>query len=324
MSTALLICPGCHHKDSSKWVEATGQYNLYTCTVCELTYSDPMRAASADFYEANTEYDDKWEFGFLQVKMRQLGLKGSLLDIGCGDGRFIEMIRKQFAVTGLDLNRRAVQRAESERQLTDVHPMTLEEFRLKFPSKRYDVITFFHFMEHMEDPNRFLSDLKQCLKPSGIIAVSVPNPNRWTLYWTREVWDYPPHHLTRWTRSNLCALLESQGFAVMEIHAETVTISNQVTNAIRDILWAIVFKRFRFGIASRLEAHREEIAASRGNTFVGSVCAFLLILIRSVLVKLKGKAIRLLSLLLTWIIYPIFWFGRYEGRSLLVLARLRD
>src|SRR3989338_3776112 len=99
LSSVLLICPGCHQKNCAQEGEAIGQYTLYTCTACELTFSDPMRAASIHFYESNTEYDDKWEFKFLYDKIKQLGLTGTLLDIGCGDGRFLEGMSERFAVT---------------------------------------------------------------------------------------------------------------------------------------------------------------------------------------------------------------------------------
>jgi SAM-dependent methyltransferase len=323
-SSMPLTCPGCRNSEGTKRLETAGQYTLYVCAACELTFSDPMQAADSDFYEANSEYDDKWEFAFLQGKMQQLGLKGSLLDIGCGDGRFMESMKAQFVVTGLDINRCAVRKAELERRLADVHPIKLEEFRAKFPDRKYDVVTFFHVLEHVEDSNKFLSELKQCLKPGGIVAGSVPNPDRWTLRWIREVWDYPPHHLTRWTRHSLCALLEGQGFAVMEVYTEKINAPGQAKNAIRDILWAIVFKKFRFGVASRLEARIEKIDSSKRKDFCSSARVSLLAVVRSMLVKLKGKAIYLLSFLLTWVLYPILWMGGYEGRSLLVLAKLKE
>ena len=72
LSSVLLICPGCHQKNCAQEGEAIGQYTLYTCTACELTFSDPMRAASIHFYESNTEYDDKWEFKFLYDKIKQV------------------------------------------------------------------------------------------------------------------------------------------------------------------------------------------------------------------------------------------------------------
>ena len=61
----------------------------------------------------------------------------------------------------------------------------------------------------------FLSDLKALLSWSGVIVFSVPNPDRYAVSLEGKWWDYPPHHLTRFSKQGLLLLLERAGFEVV-------------------------------------------------------------------------------------------------------------
>ena len=281
-----------------------------------------MIGGDSNYYETLTEYDEKWEFKFVYNKLTQIVLMGSLLDIGCGDGRFINLVGDRLKATGIDFNLKAIQSARMKRGI-NVYQATFEEFIERFPERRYDVVTMFHILEHMESPDELIGNVKKTLNPNGLVFISVPNPNRWTLHWVREVWDYPPHHLTRWSSHNLRVLLESYGFEMIEECTERMETLSQARNAFRDIVWAVVFRRFSFGIASRLDAGRERIAVLNGNTLAGYARTLLRLLL-SGLVSVKGRAVQLLSYVLALMTYPLFLLGNYGGRSLLIIARLRN
>jgi len=301
-----MLCPGCKKKGFAKFLEKTGQYNLFICNACALTFCEPMQPATGNFYELKAQYEDKWEFGFICQKMQQLGLSGELLDIGCGDGIFMEMASKQFAVAGIDINMGALKAAKLKRNLNDTYPITLKEHINMFPAKKYDIITAFHILEHVGEPAEFITDIKHSLKPQGIAVISIPNPNRWTLRWVREAWDYPPHHLTRWTTYGLCALLESRGLNVLEVFYERISFLSQIRDAMRDIIWSVVFKKFSFKVASRINLSKERFV------------------LWPFLVNIKGKVIKLLAFSLALITYPVFRLGNFTGKSLLVLAKPKD
>lgn len=319
LSVSSIKCPGCKKNGFARFLEKAGRYDLFICDACTLTFSRPMQQAKGDFYELNAEYEDKWEFGAIYHKIIQLGLRGAILDIGCGDGRFMEMMKEQFAVTGIDINRGAVKVAREKRNLNDTFPTTLKEHISMFPARKYDVITAFHTLEHVEDPAEFIADMRQSLKPHGAVAISIPNPNRWTLRWTRELWDYPPHHLTRWTTGGLCSLLESCGLNIIDISYERVSTLGQIKSAMLDIIWACVLKKFSFKVILRMNLNREEPDFAKTNAFRTNLKAFL-----NALCNLKGMAIKYLAFSLALITLPVLWLRCLEGKSLLVLARLED
>ena len=80
------------------------------------------------------------------------------------------------------------------------------------PGEKYDFVVFFEVLEHLENPGAFLLALKKILSPSGRIVFSTPNRMRFLpqTHWA----DYPPHHLTRWSREATRCALEKNGFMV--------------------------------------------------------------------------------------------------------------
>ena len=317
-----LACPGCQTNVSARLLERSGSYDLYLCPQCAVTFADPMAAGDQAFYEAVTEYDEQWEFGMVAEQARRRGWRGLWLDVGCGDGRFLARIAGAFAVTGIDLNARAIEAARRDRGLRDVHPMTLGEFREVFPSRQYDVISLFHVVEHVADPHRFLEQVKACLKPGGSVVVGVPNPTRWTLRWFREAWDYPPHHLTRWPASALCDLLTSRGFPILEVCPEPARCWWQVERACRDLLWAITLKWCSFGLTTR-SAQRPSEDGSAPRSHLRLPPHRLGRRLLALGAHLKGAGVVWLAKLLAFLIYPIVLGCRCEGRSLVIIARTR-
>ncbi len=303
-------CPVCASQEH-KLKERSGSFAVLACGGCGLVFSDPMSAGDAEYYENVTEYNDKWEFKSVPDYLNKRGITGSLLDLGCGDGRFLESVHTRFRVAGLDFNPAAVRTARSQRRVANVYEMTLADFLASSPGAAFDVICAFHILEHMADPLEFLRGIKACMKEDGVLALAVPNPGRWALRFGRETWDRPPHHLTRWNEHALCAALERAGLQVIEIYREPVETFAQVVSGFQDVVWARVLKNFSFGIASRLKSQAP--AAEPGREDRTSL--------RDCLVKAKNFVIRWTVFSLSAVFYPFLKAGRAEGKTLLVFAR---
>ena len=101
--------------------------------------------------------------------------------------------------------------------------MSLEEF-VNFAKDKnliFDMITFFEVLEHQDNPKKFLKNVKEILKPSGIIVGSVPNRDS---YFHRELnqilskyADYPPHHFLRFSPKALFNTLQISGFREVQV-----------------------------------------------------------------------------------------------------------
>ncbi len=151
--------------------------------------------------------------------------RGELLDIGCGTGNFLAAARDRgYGVTGIELDRNAARFAKERIGLQRVFPLTIAEFAERHAGEQFDVVTFFEVLEHQAAPVEFLQKVKTCVRPGGMIALSVPNRERWLT--GPDVLDYPPNHFLRWNATALSKFLSAQGFEVMSIREQPAGIAH--------------------------------------------------------------------------------------------------
>jgi len=144
---------------------------------------------------------------------------GKLLDIGCGTGNLLAAAREAgYDVTGIELDRNAARFAKERLGLQNILPLSISEFAEQHKGERFDVVTFFEVLEHQAAPVEFLQKVKACVKPGGVIALSVPNRERWLT--GPDVLDYPPNHFLRWNADALRKCLGSQGFEVLSMREQ--------------------------------------------------------------------------------------------------------
>jgi len=119
-----------------------------------------------------------------------------VLDVGCGDGSFLDALAQQgWEVNGTELSA-SIAATALERLGDRIRVGGVGE--AGFPPNSFDLITFWHVLEHLEDPRRALSEAGRLLKADGRMVVAVPNMNSWQAGWFKEEWlhlDVPRH---RW------------------------------------------------------------------------------------------------------------------------------
>jgi 2-polyprenyl-3-methyl-5-hydroxy-6-metoxy-1,4-benzoquinol methylase len=142
---------------------------------------------------------------------------GRLLDVGCGSGTFLDLARARgYRVAGVDGDRGSLAIARKRYGIEDLDSVDIGDFVSAPPESRYEVISLFEVLEHLEDPAGTLQGLRRALVPGGHIVISVPSVERWPRIYYRDL-DRPPNHLTLWTARALEA-----GFAAAGL--QTVTI----------------------------------------------------------------------------------------------------
>lgn len=241
-------CPVCGH-DKVRRVREVPAHVLYQCGACDVGFTDPMRAASAEWYAASPLY--------LNVKALHVplgwhhehflatagaGAGRALLDVGCGTGDFLARARDRgFRPTGLDFDPGNIRIARERYGLTEVHAESIDDFARRTAPAQYDAVTLFEVVEHVEDPRALLRTVRRLLRPGGVLAFSTPNRER-TLDTLREG-DWPPNHLTRWSATAARRLVESEAFQL-----ESVDVKPFDAGEIAGWLRAHI----RFGVARRL------------------------------------------------------------------------
>jgi len=216
-------CPLCGNKKGlipvMKVAYPEIEYRMIHCPVCGLTFAFPMVEAPKEYYAEKEWYGERWEFTRVW-KIIKRG-SGNLLEIGCGEGFFLEKGRgKGYTLYGIDINKEAIKKAKKRIPEAHFH----SDFHIPLPKKfpeRYNVVCAFHVLEHTDDPIKFLKNIKYILIDDGLLFLSVPSPRRAQKFITgREWWDYPPHHLTWWDEKSIKNILTKSGFEILSIEFE--------------------------------------------------------------------------------------------------------
>lgn len=121
-------------------------------------------------------------FGWAFDKIEKLAPK-TLLDLGCLDGSFALTIAKHLGtrVTGIDLTRDGIEIARKRAKENNLPAhffqgsieLYLED--LANHNNKFDVITMFEVIEHVEDVQRVLKLIDKVLAPGGSVFVSTPS-----------------------------------------------------------------------------------------------------------------------------------------------------
>jgi len=141
--------------------------------------------------------------------------RGPLLDVGCGGGLFLGMMRERgYRVVGLDLSREAAAVAWKRQQAPAVCG-DLSNAPLRAGS--FAGITMFHLLEHVNDPRAYLEAARELLAPDGRLVVQVPNAASWQFRVLGRWWNGldVPRHLFDFRDRDVEKLLEACGLEVV-------------------------------------------------------------------------------------------------------------
>jgi len=144
--------------------------------------------------------------------------KGKLLDIGCGNGKFLSMMWDLgWEVQGIEPDTQAA-RIAKEHFGVKVVATTLEE--AKISDNSFDAITMSHVLEHVADPIALLKECYRVLKPAGRLVIIVPNIESFGHKIFKKSWlglD-PPRHLYIFSLRTLECCAEQAGFQVEKLY----------------------------------------------------------------------------------------------------------
>jgi 2-polyprenyl-3-methyl-5-hydroxy-6-metoxy-1,4-benzoquinol methylase len=217
------------------------EYQVRACASCGLEQTIPtpnqveMNKLYEQFYnfsgEKNTRYTkirERFVNSFLyrfwlaidgDISFHRVSGSGSLLDVGCNEGRGLEFYQSHgFATEGLELNSKAAEVARAKG--FTVYGSTLEGFATE---KKYDVIVLSNVLEHSLDPSSMLQHIHRLLNLNGQVWISCPNSRSWLRsafgrYWIN--W-HVPFHVVHFSPDSLGEMLRKSHFEIVKIRQET-------------------------------------------------------------------------------------------------------
>jgi SAM-dependent methyltransferase len=198
-------------------------YRVVRCNACGLVRADPVadRAVQADLYQRSAfdysqETDNlKMTYGRYLRRLERLQVrKGALLEIGCGNGFFLEeaLLQGYARVCGVEPSLDAVAKASPM-----IRPLLICGLMSPglFDPEQFDVVCMFQTFDHIPDPGALLDECFQVLRPGGLLLClnhDVQAPSARLLGERSPIIDV--EHPFLYSSETLSRLLTARGFRV--------------------------------------------------------------------------------------------------------------
>ena len=152
----------------------------------------------------------------LKVYLPLLEKEFTVLDVGCGRGEWLDLLRQEgYRARGVDFNRIMVEECR-EKQL-DVEGADALDYLRRVPDASVGAVTVFHMVEHL--PFRklvlLLDEVTRILQPGGLAIFETPNPNNF-LVGSRNFY-FDPTHRNPIPNETLRFLVESRGLCQVKV-----------------------------------------------------------------------------------------------------------
>ncbi|HTW32446.1 MAG TPA: class I SAM-dependent methyltransferase [Candidatus Sulfotelmatobacter sp.] len=188
-------------------------FDVLKCDVCGVGVTNPfpdrLQPHYAGYYGGRHSITEKLCMNrriALVTKMAGAGEGRRLLDVGCGEGTFLQAARDHgWNVVGTELN------PEPGRALgLDVFD-SLDEAAKHGP---YSCVTLWHSLEHMADPRSVIAKIRSLVADDGIVVIAVPDFEGFQSKTFRGNWLHldVPRHLYHFTATSIDRMLNQTEF----------------------------------------------------------------------------------------------------------------
>lgn len=257
-----VVCPLCSISPKPFAVDYQG-FTLCRCEGCRLEFVSPRlsfeelaeKVYSDNYFpkrDANNRPSEEtahYIYRQLGDFERLLGDRRKILDIGCGNGAFLDLAREAgWSIAGADIKLSS----DALKLKCPLWEGRLQE--IDFNNERFDLIRLNHVLEHTQDPLQELRICLNLLRPGGILFLSVPNiagisprlkslqsrlglkSHRWRHYAAM-------HHLFFFSPKTLNELVTRAGFEILEWN--TPVLKKEGQNVFVESIYRKIMERSR-------------------------------------------------------------------------------
>jgi 2-polyprenyl-3-methyl-5-hydroxy-6-metoxy-1,4-benzoquinol methylase len=168
------------------------------------------------------------------------GKKIKILDVGCGSGDFLVSLNKKiFDRLGLEMSAEGVELSRGKKlEIYNGDILTRD-----FGDEKFDVITLWHVLEHITDPEKLFIKIHDLLNEKGLLVFQVPNSTSLGFNIGEKYWFHldSPRHLWIPNKIVIKFLSDRTQFSIIKI-------KNEFYDYPLDLFWSVRKYKFRFFI----------------------------------------------------------------------------
>jgi len=220
-----MLCHICANDLKLRFAEVadsqTGEtFSILACDVCGLSQTTPM-PEDLDFYYDNYHGGRHGATADFCARRRVRWLEKSVvknkvsrrkvLDIGCGEGTFLQSAKKRgWQTVGVEMNRAGLN--DSNLEIYE----TIAAVKDAHGENSFAAITLWHVLEHLKNPRESLKEIYGLLASDGKLLIAVPDAAGLQADAFGKDWLHldVPRHLYHFNFKSLETLLKECGFLV--------------------------------------------------------------------------------------------------------------
>lgn len=241
MSVSHKRCPLCNAENLAEFLKANDHlvtsesFTVNKCQSCSFIFTQGIPSADeiGKYYQSQDYVSHSDSRKGLMNKLYHLSrslmlvkkhhmvkkvAKGKkLLDIGTGTGYFPGFMKKNgFQVTGVEIDPKAREFAIGEFGISVFSP---EDFLNRRIPGKFDVITLWHVLEHLDNFDLYIDRMLEQLEPGGSLVIALPNCNAYDARHYKAYWaGYDvPRHLWHFTPFTLKKLADKHGLEIKKM-----------------------------------------------------------------------------------------------------------
>ncbi len=207
--------PDCYH------------YRLVKCQKCGLIFSTPIlkpeqierlyRESKLTYVKEIKDLQETYAH-HLDKALTYTSTKNNFLEIGCGNGFFLEEAKKRGfkKIYGVEPSLKAIKKAQNLAIRKKIIPSLFKKglFKKDF----FDLVCFFHTLDHVVNPNRFLKNCHQVLKKRGLVLCITHDSQALSAKILGELSPiFDIEHTYLFDKKTLKLIFEKNGFKVISL-----------------------------------------------------------------------------------------------------------
>jgi 2-polyprenyl-3-methyl-5-hydroxy-6-metoxy-1,4-benzoquinol methylase len=198
---SIVKCRGCNFLITNPRPDANSIGKYYKSD-SYISHTNSSKTLIDKLYKVVRAFTLRWKLNLVNAQKPV----GKILDYGCGTGEFLATCKRaNWDCYGVEPS------AEARKKATEFTNLPITRSLNEMDQTKFDIITLWHVLEHIDNLNEKLSELKSFLKEDGIIFIAVPNHESldakiYTSYWAG--YDVP-RHLWHFSQENIKRLFTS-------------------------------------------------------------------------------------------------------------------